>query len=72
MSDNKIRDELLNLLYPKNDEKKIVYMRTKSRKHTVKFIELEKLQYYNKKIFTFQLLKGSLHLIVQRTKQLLI
>ena len=49
MSDNKIRDELLNLLYPKNNEKRIVYMRIKSRKHTVKFIELEKLQYYNRK-----------------------
>lgn len=49
MSENEIRDELLDLLYPKNDEKRIVYMRIKSRKHTVKFIELEKLQYYNKK-----------------------
>ena len=49
MSDNEIRDELLNLLYPKNNEKRIVYMRIKSRKHTVKFIELEKLQYYNRK-----------------------
>jgi len=48
MSDNEIRDELLNLLYPKNNEKRIVYMRIKSRKHTVKFIELEKLQYYNR------------------------
>lgn len=46
---NEIRDELLDLLYPKNDEKRIVYMRIKSRKHTVKFIELNKLQYYNKK-----------------------
>ena len=49
MSDNEIRDELLNLLYPKNNEKRIVYMRIKSRKHTVKFIELEKVQYYNRK-----------------------
>lgn len=49
MSNNEIRDELLNLLYPKNNEKRIVYMRIKSRKHTVKFIELEKLQYYNRK-----------------------
>ncbi len=49
MSDNEIRDKLLNLLYPKNNEKRIVYMRIKSRKHTVKFIELEKLQYYNRK-----------------------
>lgn len=49
MSDNEIRDKLLDLLYPKNNEKRIVYMRIKSRKHTVKFIELEKLQYYNKK-----------------------
>lgn len=49
MSDNVIRDELLNLLYPENNEKRFVYMRIKSRKHTVKFIELEKLQYYNRK-----------------------
>ncbi|HAP3611816.1 TPA: hypothetical protein ACMUAF_001015 [Enterococcus faecalis] len=49
MSDNEIRDEILNLLYPQNDEKRIVYMRIKSRKHTVKFIEIEKLQYYNRK-----------------------
>lgn len=49
MSENVIRDELLNLLYPKNNEKRIVYMRIKSRKHTVEFIEIEKLQYYNKK-----------------------
>lgn len=49
MSDNEIRDELLNLLYPNDDEKRIVYMRIKSRKHTVEFIELEKLQYYNRK-----------------------
>lgn len=49
MSDNEIRDILLDLLYPKNNEKRIVYMRIKSRKHTVKFIELEKIQYYNRK-----------------------
>lgn len=49
MSNNEIRDKLLDLLYPKNNEKRIVYMRIKSRKHTVKFIELEKLQYYNRK-----------------------
>ena len=70
MSDNEIRDELLNLLYPKNNEKRIIYMRIKSRKHTVKFIELNSLQYHSKKIFTFQLLRGSLHLIIQQTKQL--
>lgn len=49
MSDNEIRDILLDLLYPKNNEKIIVYMRIKSRKHTVEFIELEKIQYYNRK-----------------------
>lgn len=55
MSDNKIRDKFLDLLYPKNDEKRRVYMRIKSRKHTVKFIELEKLQHYNKKnIYIYQ------------------
>lgn len=32
MSENEIRDELLDLLYPKNDEKRIVYMEDKKQK----------------------------------------
>lgn len=51
MLDNEIRDELLYLLYQKNNEKRIVYKRMKSRKHTVKFIDLEKLQYYTRYYF---------------------
>lgn len=53
MLDNEIRDKLLDLFYPKHNEKRIVYMRIKSRKHTTKFIELNKLQYYNKKYLHF-------------------
>lgn len=51
MLDNEIRDELLYLLYQKNNEKRIVYKRMKSREHPVKFIDLEKLQYYTRYYF---------------------